>query len=362
MKDLFSLVIVWLLFISIETVTVTAERHSKNVIFLRSGSLPLSERADADGVTTTPPSVSTSQTTTLNGRHSEASSNATSADDGDSNGDSISNDASENSESDSSSLESQDDVEIDINFNGENDIDIDIESNSELPIQDEVEGSDEYGTPDSSIEEESNSAVASGMNEIIDPEIEIEGSNEIIESEIEGSNDIDVSVTSSGAGVDINPLPTPIPDITPVIKDETTLPSAVSVSNDLQQEDLITANHCDDPIINSLIETYGEKIVYISTTMFPDVDILLCGTLHVAKSSSLMVTDVIKQLRPKFVVLELCEARADSLVINQPPMNVTLWEVVRSSYLDKSLKTLGMGMLAWMQSKAANLMGKVTYI
>jgi pheromone shutdown protein TraB len=74
-----------------------------------------------------------------------------------------------------------------------------------------------------------------------------------------------------------------------------------------------------------------------------------------------MVQDVIKSLRPKFVVLELCESRIDSLYeleINEQLMvNVTLLSVLKTSWEERSVKTLGTGLLCWMQIKAARAMG-----
>ena len=69
-----------------------------------------------------------------------------------------------------------------------------------------------------------------------------------------------------------------------------------------------------------------------------------------------MVKEVIREVKPNYVVLELCDARLDNL-IEQEPVNITLLQVVRESLSQKSFKTLGMGLLIWMQVKAANIMG-----
>jgi pheromone shutdown protein TraB len=69
-----------------------------------------------------------------------------------------------------------------------------------------------------------------------------------------------------------------------------------------------------------------------------------------------MVREVIKEVKPNYVVLELCDARLDNL-IEQEPVNITLLQVIKESISQKSFKTLGMGLLIWMQVKAANIMG-----
>jgi pheromone shutdown protein TraB len=58
-----------------------------------------------------------------------------------------------------------------------------------------------------------------------------------------------------------------------------------------------------------------------------------------------------------YVVLELCEGRVETLIEHQEPENVTLAEVIQASFQEKSMKTFGMGLLVWMQLKAAKLMG-----
>ena len=88
-------------------------------------------------------------------------------------------------------------------------------------------------------------------------------------------------------------------------------------------------------------------------------------------------------MRPSFVVLELCETRVDSLLEPSPlelrdAVNVTLPYVLRESVrarvrrtrppalpptnppsppLSQSFKVLGMGLLSWMQLKAAKMSG-----
>ena len=69
-----------------------------------------------------------------------------------------------------------------------------------------------------------------------------------------------------------------------------------------------------DPIINGLLQKYKGRIVCCTIAQFPHCDVLLCGTLHVAKTSADMVQDVVRSLVPQYIVLELCEARIDNLL------------------------------------------------
>ena len=105
-----------------------------------------------------------------------------------------------------------------------------------------------------------------------------------------------------------------------------------------------------------LLSKYKGKLVHCCISKYPNCDIFLCGTLHIAKTSTDMVREVIREIKPNYVVLELCDARLDNL-IEQEPINITLLQVIRESVSSKSFKTLGMGLLIWMQVKAANIMG-----
>lgn len=71
-----------------------------------------------------------------------------------------------------------------------------------------------------------------------------------------------------------------------------------------------------------------------------------------------MVQDTISILKPKYIILELCEERIDNL-FEKLERNITLSEVCRECYKQKSMKVLGMGLLSWMQLKAAKLLGKM---
>jgi pheromone shutdown protein TraB len=111
-----------------------------------------------------------------------------------------------------------------------------------------------------------------------------------------------------------------------------------------------------DPEISSMIEKYKGRFSCCSVPQFPNCDILLCGTLHVAKASADMVKDAIQVLKPGYIVLELCEARVDNLC-DEEIRNVTFSDVVRESYKVRSLKVFGMGLLTWMQLKTAKALG-----
>lgn len=111
-----------------------------------------------------------------------------------------------------------------------------------------------------------------------------------------------------------------------------------------------------DPEIFALLGKYKSRIVRCHSPFFPHCDIFLCGTIHVAKTSADMVANVISAVKPHYVVIELCEGRADSLS-DVEPMNITLIDVMRESISERSIKVFGMGILSWMQSKAAKMMG-----
>lgn len=123
-----------------------------------------------------------------------------------------------------------------------------------------------------------------------------------------------------------------------------------------------TINTAQTPRVRSPAETlsekYKSKFCVVQVEHFPHCEIYLCGTLHVSKSSVDMVQDVVRTLQPNYVVLELCEARLDSLMEeDRVDHNLTFYQVFRGSIEERSLKVLGMGLLTWMQIKAANLLG-----
>ena len=119
---------------------------------------------------------------------------------------------------------------------------------------------------------------------------------------------------------------------------------------------LATDSPLVDPEISSMIEKYKGRFICCSVPQFPNCDILLCGTLHVAKTSADMVEDTITVLKPGYIVLELCEARVENL-FDQEVRNVTFADVVRESYKVRSMKVFGMGLLTWMQLKTAKALG-----
>ena len=100
--------------------------------------------------------------------------------------------------------------------------------------------------------------------------------------------------------------------------------------------------------LQRLSDQYKGKFVCTSIPQYPHCDIYLCGTLHVAKSSTDMVVDTIHTMKPHYVLLELCEARADSL-FEHDNHNVTFSDVIKETYNQRSVKVFGMGLLSWMQ-------------
>ena len=113
-------------------------------------------------------------------------------------------------------------------------------------------------------------------------------------------------------------------------------------------------------VAEQLTDRYKGKLLHCNIPAYPNCDIYLCGTLHVAESSCIMVKDVINKVSPSFVLLELCEARLDSLLECDPSIierNLTLSDIVRDSMKERSIKILGTGLLTWMQLKAAKVTG-----
>ena len=70
----------------------------------------------------------------------------------------------------------------------------------------------------------------------------------------------------------------------------------------------------DNEDVRILSEKYKNK--FICTEVNPDCEIFLCGTLHVAKSSADFVVDVIRNLRPDFVIVELWYLYSAILIFN----------------------------------------------
>eukprot|EP01035_Chromulina_nebulosa_P021232 gene21232-27511_t len=110
---------------------------------------------------------------------------------------------------------------------------------------------------------------------------------------------------------------------------------------------------------NDLLLKYKGKLVRCYSPLDPSVDIYLCGTMHIAKSSADMVADVIQSLRPQYIMLEICESRMDGLyeVNIEDDIPITFQSVIKQSFSDRSIKTFGIGLLSWMQHKAAKFLG-----
>eukprot|EP01040_Poterioochromonas_malhamensis_P012096 gene12096-13225_t len=130
-------------------------------------------------------------------------------------------------------------------------------------------------------------------------------------------------------------------------------------------------------IIQQLTQKYSYKFQYCTFPHLPNCEFFFCGTLHVANTSVNMVKDVIQTIKPNYVVIELCENRIDGIledsqyyyedeVNNQQSQqnqqqieqeNITFFQILRKSLKERSIKTLGMGLLTWMQINAAKLVG-----
>lgn len=121
-----------------------------------------------------------------------------------------------------------------------------------------------------------------------------------------------------------------------------------------------TAKSSPTTLEDALFTKYKKRFVCCNVPQYPNCDVYLCGTLHVAKTSSAMVQEVIQSIKPHYIVLELCESRIDSLhelEMNDNVANMTLSSVLVMAMEERSFKTLGMGLLSWMQVKAAKVMG-----
>ena len=110
-------------------------------------------------------------------------------------------------------------------------------------------------------------------------------------------------------------------------------------------------------LVKKLEEKYKGKVVSCTMEKYPHCEVILCGAIHVTQASSAMVEDVIQEVKPQFIMLELCEARVDTLLEVQEVRNITLRQVFEESFHARSVRTLGMGLLSWMQLKAANILG-----
>ncbi len=132
-------------------------------------------------------------------------------------------------------------------------------------------------------------------------------------------------------------------------------------NNDLEHSEDASVVPLDQKSVpEQLLDRYKGKLLHCNIPTYPNCDIYLCGTLHVAESSCIMVKDVINNVSPSFVLLELCEARLDSLLEYEPSImerNLTLSDIFRDSMNERSIKILGTGLLTWMQLKAAKVTG-----
>ena len=133
--------------------------------------------------------------------------------------------------------------------------------------------------------------------------------------------------------------------------------SAADLSKSMTSTQLINSDLDSQTL--AVLEKYKGRLKYCCVAEFPNCDIFLCGTLHVAKTSADMVKDVIHEITPQYIVLELCEARIDNLLQEQPDdmATMTIFQVFREAYKSRSFRVFGMGLLTWMQLKAAKIAG-----
>lgn len=125
------------------------------------------------------------------------------------------------------------------------------------------------------------------------------------------------------------------------------------------------ANKLEDSKFHYLVKKYDGKFLVCNSTTFPDCEIFLCGTLHIAKSSCDMVREVVQGVRPDAVMIELCQHRLETLLDYarslQPhassEKHITLWEILKNAWKTRSMKELAMDLLSWMQCKAAQMAG-----
>jgi pheromone shutdown protein TraB len=106
-----------------------------------------------------------------------------------------------------------------------------------------------------------------------------------------------------------------------------------------------------DQKLSALVDKY-KTVVPIKLHQFPQCQVVLCGTFHISNKSIDIVQEVLQTLQPRYVLIELCEDRIDGLLEEDLP-ELTIWQVCHNSWTDKSLRTLGTGLLTWMQINAA---------
>jgi pheromone shutdown protein TraB len=143
-------------------------------------------------------------------------------------------------------------------------------------------------------------------------------------------------------------------------------PASPTVSNGEIAKPPLLSGEAMNSLVQNLTAKYPHRFVKLSVPHYPNCDFFLCGTLHVADSSINMVKEVIRSLKPHYVMIELCENRLDGLIeeddvdelhSQQELQNITLVQVFRKSFKERSFRTLGISLLAWMQMKAAKTVG-----
>lgn len=111
----------------------------------------------------------------------------------------------------------------------------------------------------------------------------------------------------------------------------------------------------DDSQYIKLKNKYGNKFCRVD--LEGSSPIYLCGTLHIAQASVEMVRDVIQSIKPEFVMLELCENRAGTLLESLSEEELNLNDVIKHVSQNPSFKNILTGLLTWLQHKAAKSIG-----
>ena len=142
----------------------------------------------------------------------------------------------------------------------------------------------------------------------------------------------------------------PISNVTSSIETTNNASNTSLPSSKIEERKIQVQSKFSSADVPSLLAKYPKKIVKCNIHGYPNCDVFLCGTLHISKSSVSMVQEAIQTLKPHYIVLELCEDRVESVyepIDLEHPQDMTIRDVIRALYADKSIKTFGVGLLVW---------------
>jgi pheromone shutdown protein TraB len=112
-----------------------------------------------------------------------------------------------------------------------------------------------------------------------------------------------------------------------------------------------------DPVYE-LLTKYQNRILHVQSPICDLHELYLCGTIHIAQKSIDMVQEAMAVLKPHCVMVEMCEERIDGLVeSDERQVNISLSHIFTSALQQRSFKSLGIGLLTWLQIKAASFVG-----